>query len=485
MKFTPEINKLVIGLLILFGIVASAAAYWSVVGPDTIAQRQDNPRLVEVEARIRRGDIQDRDGELLVTSLQNSDGSVTRQYLHQATYSALGYASLRYGVSGAEAAYNTSLRGDDLGRDFVTQLTDDVLHRTQQGSDIRLTFDLTIQQAALAAMNEGQGAVVALAVPSGQVLAMVSLPTYDPNMLDENWETLTKAPGNPFFNRVLQGAYQPGGVLQTPLLGTALLANYSLDDTTEQATQAVQVGKVEFQCIEQPAQNTLTLAEAYAYGCPYPFLKLIQTLGVGTVESAFDTFQIDEPPTLPGYVLLPPDQPTPTAAPFQLGNGDYAENALGQGEITVSPLEMAVITAAIFNDGDAPMPYTLLQIRQPNSTEWADAAPSYSAIPMMTANSAHQLQDVMRLAVTAGAAEHATRGGLTDIGGHVAVAYAGESSQVWFIGFAGLEAGGGIAIAIVLEDSDDTGLVAEMGGEILARAIEQLQEISPQTTGGA
>lgn len=475
MKFTREINRLLIGFLILFGVVAAAAAYWSVVGTDTIAQRPDNPRLVEAESQIRRGDIQDRNGKVLVTSLQDTDGGVTRQYLHPATYSTLGYASLRYGVSGAEAAYNAILRGDDLGRDFVTQLTDNVLHRPQQGSDIRLTFDLGIQETAIKAMSKHQGAMVALVVPSGQVLAMVSLPTYDPNVLDENWEPLTKAPGNPFFNRVLQGAYQPGGMLQTPLLATALLANYSLDEATAQATQAVQVGKVEFQCIESPAQTTLTLAQAYTYGCPYPFLKLIRELGVSTIESAFDTFQLDEPPTLPGYVILPPDQPTPTTAHFQLGNGDYVENALGQGKITITPLEMAVMGAAIFNDGNAPTPYTLLQTRRPNMGEWMDAASGYPPTPMMTASSAHLLQDWMLQTVETGAAHDANRSGLQGIGGHVAIAYSGDSTQVWFIGFAGLEAGGGVAIAVVLEDSNNTSMVAEIGGDILAASIEQLE----------
>ena len=81
----------------------------------------------------------------------------------------------------------------------------------------------------------------------------------------------------------------------------------------------------------------------------------------------------------------------------------------------------------------------------------------------------------MRLTVETGAAHNATRSGLTDIGGHVAEAYSGDSTQVWFIGFAGLEAGGGVAIAVVLEDSNNTSMVAEIGGDILAASIEQLE----------
>ena len=104
--------------------------------PGYYLQRQDNPRLVEAEAEIMRGDIVDRNGNVLVTSIKNSDQNVTRRYLYPELYSALGYSSLRYGVSGAEAAFNTTLRGDDLQNEFKDQFLRDLLHLSKQG----LTF---------------------------------------------------------------------------------------------------------------------------------------------------------------------------------------------------------------------------------------------------------------------------------------------------------------------------------------------------------
>src|SRR5689334_16025267 len=229
MNFTREINRLTTGLLILLGIVALAATYWAVAGPDTILLRQDNPRLVLAESEIHRGDIVDRNGTPLATSIINSDENYTRQYLYPEMNSALVYASIRYGVGGAEAAFNSVLRGDDATTDFLSQFGNDLLHKTQHGSDVRLTFDLSIQKEAAKAMGSRTGSIVVLDIPTGQVLAMVSLPTYDPNTLDANWEALSKAPGKPFFNRALQGAYQPGIALETPLMAAALLANYPLD----------------------------------------------------------------------------------------------------------------------------------------------------------------------------------------------------------------------------------------------------------------
>src|SRR6476619_4653476 len=101
MNFTREINRLTTGLLVLLGIVALSATYWAVAGPDTILLRQDNPRLVQAEAQIHRGDIVDRNDTLVATSNINTDGSFTRQYLLPEMDSAIGYASIRYGVGGA------------------------------------------------------------------------------------------------------------------------------------------------------------------------------------------------------------------------------------------------------------------------------------------------------------------------------------------------------------------------------------------------
>lgn len=476
MQFTREINHLLIGIMVAFGLVTLAALYWAVAGPDTILLRSDNPRLVEAEARLIRGDILDRSGEVMVTSKTLDDGSAARHYLYPETNGTLGYASLRYGVSGAEAAYNILLRGDQLPQDFTTYWNTGILHLPRRGSDVQLTIDLAIQQEAAQAMEGQTGAVVVLSVPSGEVLALVSRPTYDPNTLDADWETLTKAPGNPFFNRALQGNYQPGSVLQTPLVAAALLTDYPMDTSQENATRPVQVNDVTLNCAALLPSRPLTLREAYTFACPAPFAELVNKLGFSTVQSAFDTFHLNEPPTLPGFADAPEDRsPIPTFPPLRLQPDTLLETALGQGSMTVTPLEMATIAAAIVNDGNAPKPYTLLAARPPGAAKWTLAPVSDATVPLTTANTARQLQDMMRLAVAQGAAQNAARPN-QDIGGHAAVAYSGDQSQVWFVGFATLGGRRGIAIAVVLENSSDPGLAADIGGRVLSVAHNRLQE---------
>ncbi len=471
MSFTREIHRLLLGVLVAFALVAVSASYWAISGTDTILKREDNPRLVEAEQHILRGNIFDRSGAVLAESNVGADGVVSRTYPYPETNGALGYFSLRYSVAGAEAAYDTMLRGDDLNPDFTQSMTDSLLHRAQQGSDIRLTLDLTIQQQIARAMQGQSGAAVVIAVPNGEILSMVSLPTYDPNTLDANWEQLTTAPGNPFFNRVLQGRYQPGGTMQTLLMATSLVMGQRLDTPVEAATLPIHVAEVDISCAVRLPPLALDLRDAYAFACPAPFAAVADDIGVVTLQAALDTYLLDQPLTLPGFVVEPEGSPPPliTITPDNL-----VENALGQGQLTINPLTMAVMASAIVNDGNAPQPYTLLEIRRPDANTWSPVGSALPTIPVTTTNTARQLQDLMRYAVANGAAQNAARPNI-DIGGHATLAYSGDTRQAWFVGFATLGGRRGIAVAVVLENSDDAGLAADIGGTALAAAHTALQ----------
>lgn len=468
MQFTREINRLVFALLILFGIVAAAAAYWAVIGPDTILRRADNPRRVEAAASILRGAIVDRDGRTLVESVEGGDGLVERHYLYPEMYSALGYYSLRYGVGGAESAFDPILSGSTVQRDTSTILSDSLLHRPQVGSDAQVTLDLDMQQQIAAAMNGQRGAVVVLSVPDGAILSMISLPAYDPNTLDQNWDALVAAPGNPFFNRVLQGRYQPGGALETPLMAAAFLVGLPLDASVDNATAPIALDNLELGCAVRLPEMALTLRDAYAFACPEPFRALAQNLGAETVRATVDTFRLDEQPTLPGFVAEQATS-TPTPIPLTLDEDTLTRLALGQGVMTVSPLNMAMMAAAIVNDGNTPQPYVLIQTRAPGQTAWTPDQAVRPSIPLATANTARQLQDWMREAVANGAAQNAGRPNI-DIGGHASLAYSGSGSLAWFVGFATFAGRQGAAVAVVLENSADPGLAADIGGTALAAA---------------
>jgi cell division protein FtsI/penicillin-binding protein 2 len=132
------------------------------------------------------------------------------------------------------------------------------------------------------------------------------------------------------------------------------------------------------------------------------------------------------------------------------------------------------MASAIVNDGNAASPNTLLQFRRPDSAQWIPADRELPTIPVTTSDTARQLQDLMRYAVANGAAQNAGRPNI-DIGGHATLAYSGDETQAWFVGFATLGGRRGIAVAVVLENSDDPGLAADIGGTALAAAHDELQ----------
>ncbi len=462
MELTREVQRLALSFLALFILIGAAAAYWAVFGADTILLREDNPRTVEDEAAIRRGGLYPlNENSPLAKTIENEDGTLTRVYLDPASYSYTGYFSLRYGVGGAEAAYDPILRGD-TDESLQTYFEQDVLHLPQVGSDVQLTLDSRIQQYLYEALDGMRGAAVVLHIPDGAVLSMVSLPTYDPNLLDEQWETLVEAEGKPFFNRAIQGQYQPGGLIQTSLMGIALLQQASLTTTVANATNPVSINDLVLRCAIEPPETTLTLQQAYAYGCPTPFLELAQGFPQTTVEEGLMRLSRIGTPMLEGFVEET-IQAENTAEATESVTATYEESLLGQGNLVVSPLGIASATGGIINAGNAPLPYTLSAIREPGG-EWAVQPHTVQTLPLMTEAIGRRLREQMQsnLRVLGVSVPDGTV-----MGGHVALSYSGEETQAWFTGFIQLEGGRGITIAIVLENTDDTALAAEIGIETL------------------
>ncbi|MBC8099259.1 MAG: hypothetical protein H7Y11_07430 [Armatimonadetes bacterium] len=453
MQFQQATRRVFAAVLLGLALVALSAAYWAVIGAQTLLLREDNARLFLAQASIVRGGIYDR----AFTPLVISDEAATRRYLAPAMYSALGYYSLRYGVGGVEAVYDQTLRGDNLPRDLSAYFATEGLHRPQRGSDLQLTLDERLQTAAVNALGSYRGAVVLLDAESGAVLALVSAPSFDPNTLDTNWETLTAAPEEPFFNRALQGRYQPGSVLQTPLLAAALLAGISPDQPTENPTVPVSVNGLTLRCALPPDGETLTLAQAYANACPAPFASLFDQVGAISVEQMFSAFRIGTPIILPGFE---DDADVPLATPdfavFSIGD------ALGQGDLTVSPLAVAVMTAAVVNDGNAPQPYLLLATRSPGSAVWQASNSVYATVPIITQATSEALRTVMQASALRLGSNGAGQGA------HIATAYAGERAHAWFTGFAPDRNGRTIAVALVLEDTEDAAAAAQVGAAVLA-----------------
>ncbi len=304
---TRNIQRLAQSIFLGFALIAVSLLYWQVVRAPELAARDDNPRLVQAELRLRRGRLLDRYGEVLAYSdllpdLAGTRGEVQRWYPQPEVDHVVGYYSLRYGTGGAEAAFDATLRGQ------LTPL-DRLLHRPQIGHDVTLSLDLSAQRAAGQALAKYQGAVTLLDITNGEVLALVSHPAYDPNTLDEDWNTLAADPNAPLLNRATQGVYPVGDLAR--LVGLAGLLSAG---------------------ITTPPDPLLTpLDDMLAPLGPSGYLATARQLGFD-VSPPFDL------PTGPG--LLP----------------DFNDSRSTPRDLAVTPLHMARLAAAIAGDGRMPVP---------------------------------------------------------------------------------------------------------------------------------
>ena len=433
-------------------LLAAICGYWSIVRAEPLRAREDNPRRVLYEQHIVRGRILDRNGVVLAGIEIAEDGTVTRNYAVPEAAPAVGYASLRYGTGGIEAAFDPELRGE-AERTACQAAWDDLLHRAPQGQGVQLTIDVTLQTRAQQALGDHTGAVLLLEVASGDILAMASSPTFNPQQLDENWDALREDPAAPLVNRATQGLYQPGTALQTVILAQLLETGQAdLATPIPDATAPVAVNGSWLACSSQPADPE-SLADAYAAACAAPFALLGKQLRTGGLDEAFDRW---------GLVDTPPALEIPTeAADWTIDalttNADLEREAIGQGSLTVSPLQMALVAGTLVNDGTRPAPRLVLRVEDAGGN-WQDQTSVGEPLFVLPANDATEILAVW------------TQYG-NGVSGHLGLAVAGQKQppHAWFLGV-GLRGNSRYAVAVLLEHPENPERAAEIGRMLLEAA---------------
>lgn len=478
-----ELRRVAAGILIAYMVVALSAAYWSVAGPDTLLQREDNPRLIEAETVLLRGRIFDRRGLLLATTTLNTNGQgLRRLYPHPEVAPAVGYYSARFGTSGIEATYDALLRGL-VGPTPLDIWQQRLFHTPVVGGDVRLTLDLRIQQATADAMNGQAGAVVIATIPDGAIRAIVSAPIFDPNVLDEDWDILVKAPDAPLLNRVTQGLYQPGSLLETPLLTTALTYQVNINTLMPNSTTPLQVNGLLLTCGAVPPRLRLDLAGAYVYACPNAFTQVLNLVTPENIDLAFWRYGLLTPPTLVGLNTETADSPLPLA--FLADEAEVRANLVGQGALTITPLQALEIIATIANDGNAPRYRLVDATRFPGTTIWEPVVESTLSRAVLSRQTAEAMRTFMQQAAAVGTAAAATAMSEYPVIGHAATAYAGPDAQPlqWFIGMVRFADGSAVAAVVVLEGSTQPVAAARVGGIALDMAARMFEPpASPRTT---
>jgi len=383
------------------------------------------------------------------------DGSVTRNYPVPEAAPAVGYASLRYGTGGIEAAFDPQLRGEADRTDWQVAW-EELLHRPPQGRDVQLTLNAPLQIQAQQALEGRVGAVVLLDVASGEIMALASSPTFDPQQLDETWEELSQDPAAPLVNRATQGLYQPGAALQTIVLAEALRAGLTdLAAPTINSTATLSVNGALLGC-SGTLSEPHTLAAAYGAACPPPFADLGGRLGAIGLGEAIERWELT---TTPPPLEIPTEAADWSAGTLSTTTALRAE-AIGQGELTVSPLQMALAAATLGNGGTMPAPRLVLRIRDAEGN-WQEPPSGGEPRAVITPDTAHKLLAAWQ------------RYG-DGVAAHWGAAIAGQDQppHAWFLGVAPAD-GPRYGVAILLEHPSEAETVIDIGTALLQAAASQ------------
>lgn len=382
--------------LIVFGflLLALASIYWTVLAHQDLTNRQDNPRRIRNEQQLQRGSIYDRHGRVLAASIPiNEDGLLERVYASPAVVSGTGYYDYRFGASGIEAEFEDVLTGRFQERSTWQRFWDSLLNHQPTGYDLRSTLDLDLQQRLYKALDGRHGAAIAIHIPSGEILAMLSLPSVDPRQLEA--KLLEKDPNEAvLLNRVLQGLYQPGSAIQALLLPLLLQNGYDLETPIEQTTN-FELDTPYFDETESCAKN-ISLGDAFRNSCNLPF---VTALGTSISGREFDTalwqWGFYRPtPIFRTDAAIP--QPTPPFDENPDPNRAALAEAIGQGSLTITPLQMAWYYAAIANEGTAP-PLTLVEaFRAPKDENWQDFILPQAGEPLLPNSLANTLREALQ-----------------------------------------------------------------------------------------
>ncbi|MEX2446686.1 MAG: FtsW/RodA/SpoVE family cell cycle protein [Dehalococcoidia bacterium] len=431
----PRTQHVGYALLAGFVVVAAGLGYWHVARADLTADpRVAGERLNLEAARVERGRLLDRHGEVLTETVIEADGP-RRVYFEPSAVHLLGFESPRFGAAGAEAVAGDVLMGRrDPSPDDTLR---DLLHEARSGSDVHLTLDAGLQRVAADAMAGALGAAVAVDPRTGDILAAVSNPTFDPNFGEEEWDRLRQDSDSPLLNRATQGLYTPGSTYKTVTLAAAIEAGLlTLDDPAECPPEIFIDGARITNANEPPGRQTETVADAYAFSCNTFFAALGEELGADRLREMSEALGLTEEVPFP---LETSAGRMSTDEGFLNTGAGLAASAFGQGQLQFSPLHLALATASIANGGVVPEPRLFLD---EDPSDWRRA---------MSPETARQMTQAMVRGVADGWGSTAAIDGV-DVAGKTGSAEVaeGESSDALFIAFAPAD-DPTIAVAVVKE----------------------------------
>lgn len=466
-------NKRIIHVMVLicflFLCIVVYLTYFEVFVKDKILSNSYNRRLWEQEDTTLRGSILDRNGTVLAKS--NADGKEQeRIYPYGSLYSqVIGYNSKAYGKSLMELKYNNELLNI---KEFssIFNFKEKLSGEQKIGNNLYLTIDHNLQSKAEQLIRGKNGAVVVMRPKTGEILAMVSKPDFDPasSKLAQNWEELIKSKDSPFLPRATQGLYAPGSTFKV-LTAAAAVENGMEDRTFEDKGSITIDGKI-FNNFQSHVYGSLDLKGALAVSSNVAFAQLGADLGEKVLKDITTRAGFNKD--------IPFDIPVNSSRfPYEtMGKTDLAAVGMGQGKLLVTPLHMAMIASGIANNGTMMKPYLVDRVVSASDVTQMSAKPEVFG-RIMAPETASKVKEMMQYVVETGTGKSAAIKGVKIAGktGTAENELSGKQKNkehAWFICFAPVD-DPQVAVAVVLEYSGSTGgsLAAPIAKDLIRQVL--------------
>ena len=476
-----QIVKLFGFVVVLFGILVGFTSYWSVFEADALKEKNANKRPLFEQQQIPRGRILTADGVLIAKSVPKGRGAgkrYVRRYPEGSLFGhPIGYSFMRLGDTEFEQFHNEELIGEE--GEFVS-IADELLGHNQEGNDIVTNLDADAQRTAMAALQEvGFGAVVAIEPDTGAVKVMASNPSFDPNQVGENFSQLsTNEIERPLFNRASQGQYPPGSTFKVVTAAAGLDSGAITPETTIDAPGSLEVEGTPLENDYGQDYFGAGLETALTNSVNTWFGQLGRQLGNDTLFEYMERFGFNSTPAID----LPSGEVEESGV-FEEGRlltaedpVDLARLAIGQERLLTTPLQMALVTAAVANGGEQMKPQIWKRVIDPEGRVVETMEPSTYGEPI-SEETAAALTSAMEGVVTEGTGTNAAIPGIAVAGktgtaetpGNKACGGGVDENQAWFIGFAPAD-DPEIAIAVSIE------CTPEFGGDVAAPIFRTVAE---------
>jgi peptidoglycan glycosyltransferase len=444
--------------MLLFAVLIGFTSRWSVFDAQALKDQPANRRPLIQEEQIARGLIKADDGTVLARSVPHGKGE---QKIYSRTYPtgalfghAVGYSFITRGRAGLERSRNSALTGQESEFSTIfSQLQD----RKREGKDVITTLDPQAQKVAIQALGGRKGSIVAIEPQTGRVRVMASIPEFNPNDVPSRFAEFNRSSDAPLLNRATQSRYPPGSTFKVVTAAAAL-------DTGKYTPQSIIDGHSPRTISGVPLANDggesfgpITLTDALTNSVNTVFAQVGESLGRSTLEKYMNRFGFNHDPPL-DY----PDEEM-TASGVRDANGnllgpdsgfDVGRVAIGQGgsegAIEVTPLQMAMVAAAVGNRGELIRPRLTERIVDKDGRVTDRFQPRRQS-RVMSVNAAQQLTQMMGNVVEEGTGTAAALSGVK-VAGKTGTAEVDNatSNQAWFIGFAPLDHPK-MAVAVTIE----------------------------------